>query len=365
MRPDVRFDEVEDDIREILESGLLTGGRHVTSFEEEVAARCGVDHAVATTSATTALHLALAALDIGRGDEVLVADFTFPATANVVVQTGATPVLVDSGADDFAVDPGALEASLTSRTAAAMPVDPFGQPADHEAIEKIAVDAGIPVIADAACSLGATRHGRPAGSHGLVGCFSFHPRKMVTCGEGGMITTDDSAVADRLRLLRSHGMRRDGVAMRFEEPGFNYRMSEIQAALGRSQLRRLDEILADRRRTATAYDERLIDVAGVTVMQPDDGIAWSYQSYVVVLDDGIDRDAVITALRAAEIETTIGTYACHAQPAFARYGYRAGDLPNSARYQAQVLTLPLVPSMPPALVDRVGCELERALGSQA
>lgn len=364
IRPDVRWEDVAGDIEEILATGMLTGGRHVEAFEDEIAARCGVEHAVATTSATTALQLALAALDIGSGDEVVVADFTFPATANAVLAQGAVPILTDSGAGDFAVDPAAIEAAITPRTAAIIPVDPFGQPADYARIEKIAADAGVPVIADAACSLGAARDGRPAGAHGTVGCFSFHPRKMVTCGEGGMVTTDDTGLADRLRLLRSHGMERDGVKMRFVEPAFNYRMSEIQAALGRSQLPRFDQTLGDRRRVAGLYGELLGQLAVITVPTPAGDADWSYQSYVVVLDERVDRDAIIVAMRDADVETTIGTYACHNHPAYAHLGYSPGQLPNSARFEAQALTLPLVPSMTPDLVGRVVDQLAGCLSMQ-
>ncbi|MEM9520925.1 MAG: DegT/DnrJ/EryC1/StrS family aminotransferase [Actinomycetota bacterium] len=353
IKPDVRWNDVADDIAEVLESGMLTGGAHVAAFEDEIAAICGVDHAVATTSATTALQLALAALDIGPGDEVIVSDFTFPATANAVLAVGATPVLTDSHPDGFAVDPDAIRAALTTRTAAIMPVDPFGQPADYATIEKIAADAGVPVVADAACSLGSSRDGRAAGAHGLMGCFSFHPRKMITCGEGGMVTTDDAGLADRLRSLRSHGMERHGIAMRFVEPAFNFRMSEIQAVLGRSQLPRFDDTLIDRRRVAARYDEHLTSIDTVDVPTPTDDATWSYQSYVIVLDDSIDRDALVLAMREVDIETTIGTYACHNHPAYEDLGYTPGQLPHSARFERQALTLPLVPGMADTTVDHV------------
>ena len=353
ITPDVRWDDVSEDIREILESGMLTGGAHVAAFEEEVAAICGTAHGVATTSATTALQLSLSALDIGPGDEVIVADFTFPATANAVLAVGAIPVLTDSSADDMAIDPAAIEAAITPNTAAVMPVDPFGQPADYKRIEAIATRAGIPVIADAACSLGAFRDGRTTGAHGAMGCFSFHPRKMVTCGEGGMVTTNDDALAQRLRRLRAHGMERSGVAMRFVEAGFNYRMSEIQAALGRSQLPRLTETLEDRRRVAALYGEHLASDERIFVPVPPVGTSWSYQSYVVVLDDSIDRDQVITAMAEAGLETTIGTYACHNHPAYAHLGYSPGQLPHSARLERQALTLPLLPAMQDQSIERV------------
>ena len=363
-RPDVRLEDVEADIATILKSGRLTSGPFVATFEAEMAELCGVRHAVATTSATTALQLSLEALDIGPGDEVIVADFTFPATANAVLAVGATPILVDSGPDDFGLDPDLLPAAVNSRTAAVMPVDPFGQPADYNHIEMITRPAGIPVIADAACSLGASRDGDAAGAHGLAGCFSFHPRKIVTCGEGGMITTDDDDLATRMRRLLSHGAVPAGVAMSFIEPGFNFRMSEIQAAIGLSQLRRLDSIVADRRATAARYGDRLTGIEAVTVPQPPINTTWSYQSYVVVLDDRIDRDEIVRSLRSRDIESTIGTYACHTHAAYRRLGYRPGDLPNAARYQAQALTLPLVPSMAVEEIERVVTALGAAIGEQ-
>lgn len=357
IRPVVRFEEVEHGIREVLASGQLTSGENVRQFEAEVAKAVGTAEAVSVTSATTALHLSLHALGVGPGDEVAVADFTFPATANAVIQTGAVPVMVDSGPASFAMCPRDLERRLSPRTKAVIPVDPFGQLADYGAIEERIDGRDIPIIADAACSLGSSKGGVAAGAYGTVGCFSFHPRKIITCGEGGMITTDDVELADRLRVLRSHGAVRDGGSMRFDFAGFNYRMSEIQAVLGRSQIGRLKEIIQDRKRTARSYDELFHSVDGIETRQPGPDEVWSYQSYVVVLDDAIDRDGVIRAMRELGIETTIGTYATHTHPAYAHLGYATGDRRNSHRYQEQALTLPLLPSMESALIDRVSSSL--------
>jgi len=352
--PDVDFNDVEHDLRTILTSGILTTGQYVVDFENAVAARIGVKHAVATTSATTALHLALTVLEVGPGDEVLLSDFTYPATANAVIQTGATPVFVDSGVNDFAMDPEHARTLVSRRTRVIMPVDPFGQPADHPSLERLAAEAGARLVVDAACSLGAARGGRECGAHGDMGCFSFHPRKVVTCGEGGMVTTDDSSLASRLRLLRNHGSRKIGErTLEFIEPGFNYRLSEIPAALGLAQMGRLDQILFDRRTTAGRYDEALALVPGVEVLETVPGTIQSYQSYVVVLDDSVDRDIVIAEMANEGIETTIGTYACHEHPAFSKWGYSPGDLPNSGRFADRALTLPVIPRMARSQVDRV------------
>lgn len=362
IKPDLTFDEVEADIRAILDSGRLTSGRFVADFEAGVAAAVGVAHAVAVTSATTALHLSLAALGVGPGDEVLVSDFTFPATGNVVVQLGAVPVLVDSRADAFALDVAHAASLVTDRTRAIIPVDPFGQPADLFGLGRLAGDHGLALVEDAACALGSWLDGRACGAFPNVGCLSFHPRKVVTTGEGGAITTDDGELADRLRRLRSHGAVPGEVGMQFVDCGYNYRLSELQAALGLAQLRRLDQIISDRQRTARVYIERLQGVEGVRLPRPGPGEIWSFQSLVVMLDDAIDRNAVVRLMAEAGIETTLGTYAMHAHPAFARFGYEPGQLPNSWRAQNQSLTLPLLPSMDPADVDRVVDALGAATG---
>ena len=354
IRPDIGFDEVEESIREVLGTGILTSGPYVTAFEKSVSDRVGVGHAVATTSATTALHLALAAVGLGPGDEVLLSDFTYPATANAVIQTSATPVFVDSGEADFSMDPEHAALLVTERTRVIMPVDPLGQPANHAALEVLAAEAGAHLIVDAACSLGASRGGRECGGHGDMGCISFHPRKVVTCGEGGMVTTDNGALAERLRLLRNHGARRaaSGI-MEFVEPGFNYRLSEVPAILGLSQMQRFDRILEDRQRTAGRYGEALRGIPGVWVPNTPPNTVWSYQSYVVVLDESLDRNEVIARMDAEGIETTIGTYACHQHAAFSKWIPEGGDLPNSARFANHSLTLPLVPHMDSSEVERV------------
>lgn len=361
IKPDINFAEVADDIKSILDSGQLTSGAYVACFEQAVAAYVGTEHAVAVTSATTALHLALAVSDVGFGDDVLISDFTFPATANVVLQQGARPILVDSKIDGFELDPIDLERRLTENTRAIIAVDPFGQPADHTTLERIAQEHGIPLIADAACSLGASRDGRRAGAHGDMGCFSFHPRKTITCGEGGMLTTNDADLADRARRLRSHGAEAGPHGIVFNEPGYNYRLSEIQGALGLAQMRRIDDILGDRRTTCLAYQDLLADVHGVHLPRQPVNTTWSYQSFVIVLADHLDRAAVIASMKAVDIETTIGTYACHQHPAFQS---GVGDpLPNSERFARQALTLPVLPSMSDVDINRVVQALSEAVAA--
>ena len=244
-----------------------------------------------------------------------------------------------------------------------MVVDPFGEPADLARAESLARENSLLLIEDAACALGAHREGRRCGSWAGAACFSFHPRKIITTGEGGMITTADGELADRLRLLRNHGGARAEVGMTFERHGFNYRLSELQAALGRAPdapsrraTRRSAQGRSSLRRAAPTR-------SGLTLPSTNPGA--TFQSFVVLLDDGVARDAVVADLRDAGIETTLGTYAMHAHPAFERYGYRSGNLPHSLRAQEQSLTLPLWPGMSETIVDRVTAELSRALAERS
>jgi perosamine synthetase len=359
-------DEELEEIRSVLASGQLSQGPKVEEFEAMVASVTGSRYAFAASSCTTAMHLALVALGIGPGDEVLVPDFTFPATANVVVQQGAVPVLVDVQPDTYNVEPVDLKRHLTARSRAIMPVHLFGLAADLDPCLDFAREHGLAVLEDAACALGATYNGRPCGSLGDVGCFSFHPRKVITTGEGGMVVTDDDVLAERLQLFRSHGGVRAGGRFTFTEAGFNYRLSDVHAAMGVAQMRRLPEIVTRRRALAEALTERLLAVPGIT---PPAEPAWGghiFQAYVAVLDDGVDRDAVIAGLRELGIESTIGTYALHTQPFFGRtYGYRPGQLPASSGVAAKSLALPLYPTMTGAEVDRVAGGVAAVLAKPA
>ncbi len=350
------------EVAKVLATGYLTQGPKVAEFEQKVARLLGCRHAFAMSSCTTALHLALVALDIGPGDEVLVSDLTFPATANVVVQQGARPVLVDVQPDTYNMDAKDLEARLTPRSRAVIPVHAFGLAADMDAILEVASRYRLAVIEDAACALMARYRDRMCGTMGDVGCFSFHPRKSITTGEGGMIVTDKEELARRIVLLRSHGGVREEFYFRFEEAGFNYRLSDIQAAVGIAQLVKLDWIIARKRELAARLRERLASSPGVTPPVEPEGYFHSYQSYVVMLDEGLDRDRVIAAMRRRGVETTLGTYALHAQPFFQKaYGYIPGQLPNSYRIFRQSLTLPFYPQMTSEEMEYVLAALQESL----
>jgi perosamine synthetase len=335
-------EEEADAVARVLQTGYLTQGAKAAELERQIADLVGVPYGFATSSATTGLHLALVALGVGPGDEVIIPDFSFPATANVVVQQGAVPVFVDIRLADFGMDPDLLEAAITPKTKAIMPVHAFGLIADMDPILAIAAAHGIPVIEDAACALGAVYNGRQAGSIGDAGVFSFHPRKVITTGEGGMIMTANDELASRVRVLRSHGAVRGEHYMSFVEAGFNYRLSDVHAAIGVAQMDRLDTILDGRRALATQYASILGGIDGVTPPATPAGRTHTYQSYVVLLDEDIDRDRVIDAMRDRGIETTLGTYGMHLQPYFReRFGIDDAALPQSTRAHSSALTLPL------------------------
>ena len=358
-------EEEADAVRAVLATGYLTQGAQAKEFERLVAGHVGVPYGFATSSATTGLHLALVALGVSPGDEVIIPDFSFPATANVIVQQGAVPVFVDIRLDDFGMDPELLEAAITPRTRAIMPVHAFGLVADMDPILRIAERHDIPVIEDAACALGAEYHGRQAGSMGTTGVFSFHPRKVITTGEGGMIMTSDSAVAEQIQVLRSHGAVRGAHYMSFVSAGFNYRLSDVHAAIGVVQMDRLDVILAGRRELATMYGELLARVEGATAPVTPEGRTHTYQSYVVTLDEGLDRDRVIDDMRAKGVETTLGTYSMHLQPYFReRFGIPDVDLPNATRAHHGCLTIPLYPGMTRDDVESVVAALGASIAAQ-
>ncbi|MFM9920733.1 DegT/DnrJ/EryC1/StrS family aminotransferase [Lacisediminihabitans sp. H27-G8] len=349
-------------IGEVLESGFLTQGPKTAEFERLIADRIGSTSAFGTSSATTGLHLALHAIGVQPGDEVIVPDFSFPATANAVIQQGAIPVFVDIELDTFNIDPSLLERAISPRTTAIMPVHAFGLTANMSAINEIAARHGIPVIEDAACALGATHRGREAGTLGLAGVFSFHPRKIITTAEGGLISTSDPELAAKIAVLRSHGAVRGSHFMSFIDAGFNYRLSDIHAAIGIAQMRKLDFILERRRSLASIYDDLLSDVDGVIPPSVPEGDLHSYQSYVVLLEDDVDRDAVIDRMREADIETTLGTYSMHLQPYFrSRFGIDDRELPAATRAQRSALTLPLYPQLENGQLESVAASMRQAV----
>ena len=330
-----------DAVREALESGYLVQGTRVRAFEEAVGAIVGVEHAVAVSSGTAALHLALLALDVGPGDRVAVPAYSFIATANVVEVCGATPVFVDIEPQTFGMDPARLAEAINDKSPirAVIPVHCFGQLADLD--ELFAVAGDIPVVEDAATALGSALRGKKAGAHSTIGCFSFHPRKAVTTGEGGVITTNDAALGRTLRALRNHGIDPDAETTEFVAAGLNYRMTEFQAALGTTQLAKLDRLVTGRQHAAERYDSLL---HGMSVRRPvvRKRSTPVYQSYVVLLPKGTPRDTTIARMREQGIETQIGTWHMPLTRYYRkRYGHKPGDFPVADDVFARALTLPL------------------------
>ena len=340
-RPDVGSEELAA-VAEVIESGMLTMGPRVPEFEEGLARACEVREAVAVSSGTAALHLAVLALDLQPGDEVIVPAYTFPATANVVALSGLRPVLVDVDPETMNIDPAQIE--VGPRTKAIMAVHLFGRPARVEELPD------LPLLEDAAGALGARRGGRACGSLGLLGCLSFHPRKIVTTGEGGAVTTDDARIADTVRRLRNHGWRSMADAD-MPSPSFNYRLADVLCALGIPQLRRLDELLAARTRIAAGYEERLAELP-VKLPRADDGDVHGWQAYVI----GVERrDEVLAALRAQGIEAQIGTYALPLLGAYRDQGF----FPGAEHAFEHALALPFHTRLTESELDRVTVALDK------
>lgn len=300
-------------VERILRSGQLVHGKECELFEEELARYLGCKEAVVVASGTAALHLALTALGIGPGDAVLVPDFTFPATANVVELVGARPVFVDVDLSTYNITKETLQSAMSEWTGpekikAVMPVHEFGCPVDMTAVMHFAKCNDLVVIEDAACALGTVHNGQKVGAFGNAGCFSFHPRKAITTGEGGAIVTDDTALATQMRLLRNHGIQRRGGVMNFVLPGFNYRLTNFQAALGRVQLVKFDDWLKVRYGLQVIYRTELADT---NLLIPADVSGHTWQTFMVVLPEGLNRADIIMQLKEKDIETNLGAQGIH------------------------------------------------------
>ena len=382
-RPSVGEAEAEA-ARRVLLSGWLAQGPEVAAFEAEFAAYVGAPHAVAVSNCTAALELLLHALGVGPGQEVVTPSHSFIAAANAIRRLGARPVFVDIEAEGHNADPERIAAATGARTAAILAVHQLGMPCDLAAIAGIAEARGVPLIEDAACAAGSEicwqgswdRIGRP---HGVAACFSFHPRKILTTGEGGMITTADATFAARLRRLRAHGMDLDThtrhlggvVSERYDEPGFNMRMTDVQAALGRVQLAGLDEDVRRRSALAARYAEGLAAISG---LRPPSEPAWArsnWQSYCVRLPDGVDQHAVMRRLAEAGVASRRGVMCVHREPAYPAGSWSCrpdGDCDDgqcdrlrfSESAQDRSLQIPLFGAMTEAEQDQVVAALASA-----
>jgi dTDP-4-amino-4,6-dideoxygalactose transaminase len=357
------FDRAEADaVAAVLATGWVSQGPKVAEFEALFAERVGAAHAVATTSCTTALHLALILAGVGDGDEVICPSYTFIATANAVLYAGAKPVFAEIDPHTWNIDPADALRRLTSRTKAIIPVHQVGLAADLDALKAFA-DRGIAIIEDAACAIGSTYRGRHVGSHGHVACWSFHPRKTISMGEGGMLTTDDAAVAERARRLRSFAatvsdhtrhQSKGIVYEEYRELGYNYRMTDLQAAIGIQQLAKLDRLLARRKAIAQRYNEAFVPVATVQTPARPPYADHAYQSYGLRLLPGctVNRDDLLRTLVNQGISCRRGIPPIHLEPLYHdRFG--ATSLPITEDVAAASIFLPIFASLDDADQTRV------------
>ena len=353
MRPWLGEEEVAA-AADAVASGWIAQGPRVAEFEEAFAAAVGIRHAVAVSSCTAALHLALISAGIGPGDEVIVPSLSFIATSNAVRYVGAQPVFGDVDLATQNLIPETVEPHITSRTRAVILVDQAGVPADLDGMRELCEPRDITVVEDAACAAGSTYRGRPVGAGAALAAYSFHPRKLLTTGEGGMVATPDGSIAARTRRLREHGMdvsaadrhrSQQPVIEHYTEVGFNFRMTDIQAAIGLVQLRKLGQLVVRRRELAQRYQRLLSDIPGLRMIEDPPYGTTNYQSFWILPPDDspVSRDEMLHSLARAGVSARRGIMAAHLEPAY--QGCQHGPLPVTERLTSRSLILPLFHDM--------------------
>ena len=361
-----------DSVIETLKSGWLTSGPKAKLFEQEFAEMVGAKFAIAVNSATAGLHLALEALGVGPGDEVLVPTLTFAATAEVVIHLGATPVLVDCREGDLNIDVDDMIAKITPRTKAVMPVHYAGHPCEMDEIEAASKEHGLGIVEDAAHAFPAKYRGQRVGESSNITCFSFYANKTITTGEGGMITTDDEALANRMRIMSLHGLDR-GAWNRFSkngkwfyeilEAGYKYNLSDVAAAIGIGQLHQAKKFCADRTRLALAYTEAFAGSPFVTTLKVQPHIEHSWHLFVIKINPasmGIDRGQFIEHLNAAGVSTSVHYMPLHLHPLYRdRFGYTPESMPTAGKIYEQIISIPLFPGMSDGQFDYVVSNVNR------
>jgi dTDP-4-amino-4,6-dideoxygalactose transaminase len=372
--------EEEQAVVRVLRSGWVTQGPEVAALEREFADYCGAKHAVAVANCTVALHLSLVAAGVGAGDEVITVSHSFIAGANAVRYVGAIPVFVDVTLNDFDIDPAKIEAAITARTKAILPVHQLGMPAQMEKIRAVALKHKLILIEDAACGIGSeikaaegwVKVGKP---FGRAACFSFHPRKLLATGDGGMITTDDEDFAAHLRRLRQHAMsvndrarhQSDQVMFEsYEEVGFNYRLTDVQAAIGRCQLQRVPGMVDERRTLAGAYSQALARISGLVPPADRADTRTNWQSYCILLPEGADQRGVMQRLLDDGISTRRGVMCIHREPAYANPPESDGvrvPLPVSEAAQDRGVILPMFAGMDAEQARWVASRVDAALAA--
>jgi perosamine synthetase len=340
-KPDITQKEI-DAVVEVMKTGVLSIGPKITEFERKIADRIGVKYAVAVNSGTSALHLIIKALGIGEGDEVITTPFSFVASTNCFIMEGANPVFVDIDPKTLNMDIGLIEEKITEKTKAIVAVDVFGQPMDVRKLREIADKHNLYLIEDSCEAIGSVYNGDITGSLADASVFAFYPNKQVTTGEGGIIVTDDEKIALMAKSLRSQGRAITGFWLHHERLGYNYRMSEIQAAVGCVQMDRLDEIIKKRQRVAGMYNDQLSKIEGITVPYIDEHVTnMSWFVYVIQIDESIDRDKMMMHLKENGVGCRPYFTPIHIQPYMVeKFGYKENDYPITADVGRRSIALP-------------------------
>ena len=359
-QPDVGPRE-EELVLEVLRSGMLSLGPMGPRFERAFADWVGTKHAAAVSSGTAGLHLGLVRAGVGPGDEVITSPFSFISSANCALHAGADVAFADIDPVTFNIDPAALEAAITPRTKAIVPVHIFGLPCDIEAISAIATKHGLAIVEDGAEALGAVRQGKKIGTHGSPTIFAFYPNKQMTTGEGGIVTTDDDDVYEDILSLRNQGRADSGAWLEHDRLGWNYRMDDLSAAVGLAQVERLDEILGKRATVADRYTALLAGIPGVTLPSVVEGDVRSWFVYTVLLEPGVDRNAVIGLLAERGVASKPYLPSIHLQPFYRARGHREGEFPISEAISARALALPFFGNLTVEQQERVARELAAVL----
>ena len=359
-QPDVGPRE-EELVLEVLRSGMLSLGPMGPRFERAFADWVGTKHAAAVSSGTAGLHLGLVRAGVGPGDEVITSPFSFISSANCALHAGADVAFADIDPVTFNIDPAALEAAITPRTKAIVPVHIFGLPCDIEAISAIATKHGLAIVEDGAEALGAVRQGKKIGTHGSPTIFAFYPNKQMTTGEGGIVTTDDDDVYEDILSLRNQGRADSGAWLEHDRLGWNYRMDDLSAAVGLAQVERLDEILGKRATVADRYTALLAGIPGVTLPSVVEGDVRSWFVYTVLLEPGVDRNAVIGLLAERGVASKPYLPSLHLPPWYRARGPREGEFPISEAISARALALPFFGNLTVEQQERVAVELAAVL----
>ena len=337
IKPFIKYKNVNKEFKKIFKSGFFTKGEYIKQFQEDLKKFLGCKYVFSTTSATTALSLSLEVIGVKPGDEVIVSDFSFPASANVIENMGCTPVFVDVDSETYNMSPIDLLSKITPKTKAVMFVDALGNPSDIHIIKDICKENNIPLIEDAACALGSSEFGFKNGNIADLTCFSFHPRKLLTTGEGGAITTNNKTYADLLKIKLNHGAVYKNNKLDFTHTGYNYRMTEFQAVMGIESLKKLNDVIEYRIKIKEKY-EKLLSPLGFTPQKLKKGVYHNVQSVIFKVPEPIKRDDLISYLKLCGVESTLGTY-CLSNTTYYKSKYNNVQ-PNSKFLEENTITLP-------------------------